>query len=555
MKTRFSKFNNIPELMTMFREIADIQTSETLDLPTPQAEKHNIAVEPTQIQIDMVSDLGERAERIRAGLVPVWEDNMLAITNEGRKLALDQRLINSNLPDDENSKVNVCVKNIYDIWEKTKEKRSTQLVFCDLSTPKSLGTEDYPYELELVNGVWKCKERQFTDVYTDMKRKLIEKGIPENEIAFIHEATTEAKKEELFDKVRTGEIRVLMGSTSKMGAGTNVQDKIIALHNLDCPWTSANLIQRIGRILRQGNENELVHIYNYVTQRTFDAYMYQLIEQKQSFTSQIMTSKTPIRSMEDIDERALDYAEIKALETGNEHIKEKTELEAKTTKLKMLKQSYLNQKYELEELINRKYPQQIKECNETIDNLKEDKKQLTENTKINEDNFSSMVIDNQIYNERAKAGEKILELCKKVTDLKGIYIGEYRGFKMYLEFNSFSKIFQVALKNKQTYRAVLGTDKVGVITRINNALESMDKQLESTTQKLQNIELQCKNAKENLSVPFAQEQELQESLARLKEVNKLLKIGDTKEREVIDIDDEQEEIEEYSNEKVREYAR
>ena len=555
MKTRFSKFNNIPELMTMFREIADIQTSETLDLPTPQAEKHNIAVEPTQIQIDMVSDLGERAERIRAGLVPVWEDNMLAITNEGRKLALDQRLINSNLPDDENSKVNVCVKNIYDIWKKTKEKRSTQLVFCDLSTPKSLGANDNPYQLELVNGVWKCKEREFTDVYTDMKRKLIEKGIPEDEIAFIHEATTEAKKEELFDKVRTGEIRVLMGSTSKMGAGTNVQDKIIALHNLDCPWTSANLIQRIGRILRQGNENELVHIYNYVTQRTFDAYMYQLIEQKQSFTSQIMTSKTPIRSMEDIDERALDYAEIKALATGNEYIKEKTELEAKTTKLKMLKQSYLNQKYELEELINRKYPQQIKECNETIDNLKEDKKQLTENTKINEDNFSTMVLDNQVYNERAKAGEKILELRKNVTDLKGIYIGEYRGFKMYLEFNSFSKLFQVALKNKQTYRAVLGTDKVGVITRINNALESMDKQLESNTQKLENLELQCKNAKENLAVPFAQEKELEESLARLKEVNKLLKIGDTKEREVIDIDDEQEEIEEYSNEKVKEYAR
>lgn len=539
----------------MFREIADIQTAETLDLPTPQAEKNNIAVEPTQIQIDMVSDLGERAERIRAGLVPVWEDNMLAITNEGRKLALDQRLINSNLPDDENSKVNVCVKNIYDIWEKTKDRKSTQLVFCDLSTPKSLGADDNPYELELVNGVWKCKEREFTDVYTDMKRKLIEKGIPENEIAFIHEATTEVKKEELFDKVRSGEIRVLMGSTFKMGAGTNVQDKIIALHNLDCPWTSANLIQRIGRMLRQGNENELVHIFNYVTQRTFDAYMYQLIQQKQEFTSQIMTSKTPIRSMEDIDERALDYAEIKALATGNEYIKEKTELEAKTTKLKMLKQSYLSQKYELEEMIERKYPQQIKECNETIENLKEDKKQLTENTKINEDNFSSMILDNQVYSERANAGEKILELRKNVTDLKGIYIGEYRGFKMYLEFNSFSKIFQVALKNKQTYRAVLGTDKVGVITRINNALESMDKQLESNTQKLENLKLQCKNAKENLAVPFAQEQELQESLARLKEVNKLLKIGDTKEREVIDIDDEQEEIEEHSNEKAREYSR
>lgn len=555
MKTRFSKFNNIPELMTLFREIADIQTAETLDIPMPQAEKHNIAVEPTQIQIDMVSDLGERAEAIRAGLVTVWEDNMLAITNEGRKLALDQRLINSKLPDDENSKVNVCVNNIYDIWEETKERRSTQLVFCDLSTPKSLGTEDNPYELELINGVWKCKEREFTDVYTDMKRKLIEKGIPENEIAFIHEATTEAKKEELFDKVRSGEIRVLMGSTFKMGAGTNVQDKIIALHNLDCPWTSANLIQRIGRMLRQGNENELVHIYNYVTQRTFDAYMYQLIQQKQEFTSQIMTSKTPIRSMEDIDERALDYAEIKALATGNEYIKEKTELEAKTTKLKMLKQSYLSQKYELEEMIERKYPQQIKECNETIENLKEDKKQLTENTKLNEDNFSSMILDNQVYNERTKAGEKILELCKRVNDTKGIYIGEYRGFQMYLEFNTFEKVFQVALKNKQTYRAVLGTDKVGAITRINNALESIDKQLESMTQRLQNIELQCKNAKENLSVPFAQEQELQESLVRLKEVNKLLKIGDTKEREVIDIDDEQENIEKCSTEMVKRYER
>ena len=315
IKTRFAKFHNIPELMTMFREVADIQTAETLKLPTPEVEKHNVAVNATQIQKDMVADLGERAEKIRAGVVKVWEDNMLAITNEGRKLALDQRLINSQLPDDENSNVNPGVKNVYEIWEKTKDKKSTQLVFCDLSTPKSLGADDNPYEMELVNGIWKCKEREFTDVYTDMKRKLIEQGIPENEIAFIHEATSEAKKEELFDKVRSGEIRVLMGSTFKMGAGTNVQDRIIALHNLDCPWTSANLIQRIGRAVRQGNMNELVHIYNYVTQGTFDAYMYQLIEQKQTFTSQIMTSKTPIRSMEDIDERALDYAEIKALAT------------------------------------------------------------------------------------------------------------------------------------------------------------------------------------------------------------------------------------------------
>lgn len=315
LKTRFAKFNNIPELMTMFREIADIQTSETLKLQTPESQKHNVSVEATQIQKDMVTDLGKRAEKIRTGQVRVWEDNMLAITNEGRNLALDQRLINNKLPDNENSKVNVCVKNVYEIWEKTQEKKSTQLVFCDLSTPKSLGSNDKPYEMELVNGIWKCKAREFTDVYTDMKRKLIEKGIPKDEIAFIHEATSEIKKEEMFAKIRSGEIRILLGSTAKMGAGTNVQDKIIALHNLDCPWTSERLIQRNGRALRQGNKNKLVHIYNYVTQGTFDAYMYQLVEQKQTFTSQIMTSKTPIRSMEDIDERALDYAEIKALAT------------------------------------------------------------------------------------------------------------------------------------------------------------------------------------------------------------------------------------------------
>ncbi len=301
--------------MTLFREIADIQTSDTLKLPVPKIEKHNIAVDSTQIQKDMVTDLGERAEKIRAGLVKISEDNMLAITNEGRKLALEQRLINNQLPDDDKSKINICIRNIYEIWEKSKEKKSTQLVFCDLSTPKSLGSEDKPYEMEEINGIWKLKKRQFTDVYTDIKRKLIEKGIPECEIAFIHDATSESKKEELFDKVRNGEIRILLGSTFKMGAGTNIQDKIIALHNLDCPWTSANLIQRIGRAVRQGNENLLVHIFNYVTQGTFDAYMYQLIEQKQTFISQVMISKIPIRSMEDIDERALDYAEIKALAT------------------------------------------------------------------------------------------------------------------------------------------------------------------------------------------------------------------------------------------------
>lgn len=541
--------------MTLFREIADIQTSETLDLPKPKVEKHNIAVEATEIQKDMVADLGERADRIRAGLVKSWEDNMLAITNEGRKLALDQRLINPDLPDDENSKVNACVKNIYNIWKETADKKSTQLVFCDLSTPKALGSTENPYETELINGVWKIRERQFSDVYTDMKRKLIEKGIPEKEVAFIHEATSEVKKEELFDKVRAGEIRILMGSTLKMGAGTNVQDKIIALHNLDCPWTSANLIQRIGRMVRQGNENPLVHIFNYVTKRTFDAYMYQLIQQKQEFTAQIMTSKTPIRSMEDIDERALDYAEIKALATGNEFIKEKTDLETKTTKLKMLKQSYLNQKYELEEMIQRKYPQQIKRCKIEIDNLEQDKKHLQENTSINADNFSPMILENQVYNEKIKAGERILELCKKIKDTKEFYIGEYRGFKMYLEFNTFEKVFQVVLKNMQNYRATLGNDKIGVVTRINNVLDSMEKRIEKGVQELKNWELQCENAKETLEKPFAQEQELQDSLARLKEVNKLLKIGEIKEKEVIDIDDEDDEIDVYTKNRDKEYVR
>ncbi len=540
----------------MFREVADIQTAETLNLPTPDVEKHTIAVEATQIQKDMVVSLGERAEAIRAGLVTVWEDNMLAITNEGRKLALDQRLINNELPDDPNSKVNSCANYVYEMWEKTKNNKSTQLVFCDLSTPKSLGTEDNPFEMEQVNGVWRLKERIFTDVYTELKRKLVEKGIPPDEIAFIHEATSETKREELFSKVRIGEIRVLMGSTLKMGAGTNVQDKIIALHHLDCAWTPDALTQRNGRGIRRGNENPIVHTYNYVTQGTFDAYMYETVERKQKFIGQIMTSKTPVRSMEDVDERALDYAIIKGVATGNPLMQEKTELETKTAKLKMLKQSYLSQKYDLEEMVERKYPQQIKECSETIENLKEDSQYLLENTKINTDNFSPMILNNTIYNERAKAGEKILELCKTIKDTKGVYIGEYRGFKMYLEFNTFEKVFQVALKNKMTYRATLGSDKVGAITRINNALESVSKTIEDNMVRLENLKVQYKNAQDNLSIPFAQENELQESLARLKEVNKELKIGEVKDTEVMDVDDEEnDEIEDFSKVKNKEYER
>ena len=557
IKTRFSRFNNIPELMTLFREIADIQTAETLDLPVPKMERRNIAVEASELQKDMVKKLGERAEAIRSGAVNIRQDNMLNITNEGRKLALDQRLINDMLPDFENSKVNVCANNIYEYWEKYKDKKSTQLVFCDLSVPNKNKT--IPMR-ENEEGVYEIDKEEiqevFTDVYNDLKQKLIAKGIPSEEIAFIHEADTEAKKEAIFDKVRSGEIRVLMGSTLKMGAGTNVQDKIIGVHHLDCTWRSSDFTQRNGRALRQGNENPIVYIFSYVTKGTFDAYMYQLVERKQKSISQIMTSKTPIRSMEDVDERALDYAEIKGLASGNPLIQEKTELEGKVAKLRILKQSYLSQKYDLEDMVKRKLPQQMKEYENRIANLKIDNQYLKENTKLNADNFSTMKIENEIYTEKAKAGEKILSLCKKIKDTESIFIGEYRGFKMELEFNSFEKAFQIVLSNKDSYRAVLGNDKIGVITRLNNVLDSIEKRISYNEMQLQNLEKQFKDAKENMEIPFSKEKELQESSSRLKEVNKLLKIGGKEDREANIFDDEDDiEIEEDTKQKDKDYER
>lgn len=550
--------------MNMFREVADIQTAETLNLPVPKVEKHIVSVDPSEIQKDMVKALGERAELIRSGQVSVYEDNMLNITNEGRKLALDQRIINSMLPDDKNSKVNACVDNVYEFWNKTAEEKLTQLIFCDLSVPVKATTipmvenENEVYEvdkeeLQRIEESEETPEYQFTDVYNDIKKKLIERGVPEEQIAFIHDATTETKREEVFAKVRSGEIRILLGSTFKMGAGTNVQDLGIAFHNLDCPYRPGDLTQRGGRFIRQGNKNPVVHQFNYVTEGTFDAYMYQMVEKKQRYIGQIMTSKTPERSMEDVDEKALDYAEIKAIATGNPLIREKTELETKSTKLKMLKQSYLSQKYELEDMVNKKYPQEITECEKEIQILTEDSEYLKTNTSNTD--FCQMQLDNQIYNEKAKAGEKILELCKKVHDTKGIYIGTYRGFKMYLEFNTFAKVFQVALQNKQTYRATLGTDKLGVITRINNALDSIMKSIPTAQDKLQNLQQQLKTAQENLSVPFAKEQELQETLKRLKEVNAELKIGETSSNEVIEVDDDDIETEECEKQRTREYVR
>jgi len=568
LKTSFSRFYNVPELMNMFREVADIQTAETLNLPVPKLEKHIIEVEPSEIQKQMVQALGERAELIRSGQVSVYEDNMLNITNEGRKLALDQRIINSMLPDEKESKVNACIKYVYDTWKKTADEKLTQLIFCDLSVPNKSSNivmkenEDGVYEVDKEQSAEQTEETPeeiaedeniFTDVYNDIKKKLIEMGVPEEEIAFIHDATTETKKEELFAKVRTGEIRILLGSTFKMGAGTNVQDLGIAYHDLDCPFRPGDLTQRGGRFVRQGNKNPVVHQYVYVTKGTFDAYMYQMVEKKQRGISQIMTSKTPERSIEDIDEKALGFAEIKSIATGDPLIIEKTDLETKSLKLKMLKQSYLDQKYELEDMINKKYPREIAECEKEIANLTEDNEYLKANT-TNLD-FCPMQIENQIYKEKVKAGEKILELCKKVNDTKGIYIGTYRGFKMYLEFNPLAKVFQVALQNKQTYRAILGTDKLGIITRINNTLEAIIKSIPTTQDKLQNLQQQLKTAQENLSIPFAKEQELQETLKRLQYVNSKLKIGEISKNEIIEVDDDEIEVEDYEKQRKREYVR
>lgn len=545
-KTRFAKFHNLPELMALFKEVADIQTADTLNLPTPEVENHNIVVKPSEIQKDMVRELGERAEKIRGGSVDAKIDNMLKITNEGRKLALDQRLINPLLEDAETSKVRTCVDNIYDIYINSNDEKLTQLVFCDLSTPKILGTEDNPYEMEEINGIWKIKERQFTDAYTDLKRKLIEKGIPENEIAFIHEADTETKKKELFSKVRTGNVRILVGSTFKMGAGTNVQDRLVAIHHLDCPWRPSDLTQRNGRMIRQGNRNKKVHVYTYVTEGTFDAYLYQLVEQKQKFISQIMTSKTPMRTMEDIDEKALSYGEIKALATGNPKILEKTNLDSEVAKLKLLKQNFMSQKYDLQDKTLKYFPQEIAKSNERIAAMEEDIIKLQEYTKPNSDGFSPMKFDNQTYSDKENAGKKLLECCKELKSMEEKEIGEYRGFKMKLAFNSFSKNFKLTLKNKYHYMVELGSDVFGNITRINNCLESIEKDIPKERDWLDNLNHQLENAKVEVQKEFPQEQELQDKEKRLEALNIELKLNE-QDKELLG--DEEEEKQDKSHNK------
>ena len=508
-KTRFAKFHNLPELMSMFKEVADIQTAETLNLPTPEFENINIVVKPSEIQEEMVKALGERAEKIRSGTVDAKEDNMLKITNEGRKLALDQRLINPLLPDSESSKVNSCCENIYRIWNENSEKKSTQLVFCDLSTPKDLKG----YEKE-----------EFTDIYNELKKKLIQKGIPPDEIAFIHEADTEVKKKELFSKVRKGQVRVLIGSTQKMGAGTNVQDKLIATHHLDCAWKPSDLTQRNGRMIRQGNENKKVYVYSYVTEKTFDSYMYQLVEQKQKFISQIMTSKSPSRTMEDIDDKALTYGEIKALATGNPKILEKTSLDTDVAKLKLLKQEFMNQKYLLEDKIIKYFPEEITRLNNKIGAMEEDTVKLQEYTSA--DGFSPMKINGVTYTEKQEAGKRLLQSINDLKSMETREIGEYRGFTMEISFDSITRNIRLKLKNKFSYSIDLGTDSIGNITRINNCLENIAKDIPHERDLLDNTYFQLENAKQESQKEFPKEQELQEKLRKLEEINTELKINE-----------------------------
>lgn len=507
-KTRFAKFYNLPELMAMFKEVADIKTADTLNLPTPTPHYHNVAVKPSDFQKAMVAELGERAEKVRNNQVDASVDNMLKITNDGRKLALDQRMINPLLPDFEDSKINACIDNIFMIWQENADKKSAQLVFCDLSTPKP--------------------DAEFS-VYTDIRKKLIERGVPKSEISFIHEAKTEAQKQELFKKVRKGEVRILFGSTQKMGAGTNVQNKLIALHDIDCPWRPSDLEQRSGRIIRQGNENTDVDVYRYVTEETFDAYLYQLVEGKQKFASQIMTSKSPVRSAEDIDDTALSYAEIKMLATGNPYIREKMDLDIQVQKLRLYKSHYLSEKYELEDKIIKFYPQEISLLTARVDGLKADLEIAKAHPKEVDGKFAGMVIDGYSYTEKAEAGQMIIEACKAKTTSEPTPLGEYRGFKMELEFDTFERAYAVKLKGHFTHSVTLGTDVYGNITRIDNAADNIEARLHKAEEQLENTKAQLETAKVEVEKPFAQEDELKQKMTRLTELNALLDMdkGDT----------------------------
>ncbi len=511
-KTRFAKFYNLPELMTMFKEVADIQTADMLNLPVPDANYHNIVLKPSEHQKEMVASLSERAEKVRNRMVDSSTDNMLLITNDGRKLALDQRLINPMLPDSDTGKVAACADNVFEIWQRTADQRSTQMVFCDLSTPHNDGK---------------------FNVYDDLRDKLIAKGIPAEEIAFIHSANTETQKKEMFGKVRSGQIRVLLGSTQKMGAGTNVQKRLIALHHLDCPWRPSDLQQREGRIIRQGNDNPEVDIYTYVTENTFDSYLYQLVEGKQKFIGQVMTSKSPVRSAEDIDETALSYAEIKALCTGNPYIKEKMDLDIAVQRLKLLKANHLSQRYVLEDQIIKVFPQKIAAYEQRIEGYKADMAHLETHTQPNEDGFSPMEVEGTVHTDKKAAGSAILAACKALTSPDAVPLGQYRGFSMDLSFDTVQRTFVITLKNELRHTVSLGTDILGNVQRLDNALAGLGNTLKACEDQLADTQVQFANAKVAVEQPFPQEDELKTKTARLDELNILLNL-DKRENEIVD---------------------
>ena len=487
-----------------------------LKLPVPEAEYENVVLKPSEFQKDMVASLAERAEAVRDRQVQPYEDNMLKITNDGRKLALDQRLLNDMLPDEENSKASTCVEKAYKIWENTKEQKSAQLIFCDLSTPKGDGT---------------------FNVYEDIKNKLMEKGVPENEIAFIHDANTELRKAELFAKVRSGQVRFLLGSTAKMGAGTNVQDRLIALHHLDVPWRPSDIEQQEGRILRQGNQNDKVKIFRYVTEGTFDSYSWQLIENKQKFIGQIMTSKSPVRSCEDVDEAALSYAEVKALATGNPYIKEKMDLDIQVSKLKLMKANHTSQKYRMEDNITQHYPHQIAVFKERIEGFSADMEKYAKNKPEDKEQFF-MQVGGKSYTDKKEAGTAIIAMCKEIKGINASAdVGEYLGFKLNVTFDSFNNKFVMNVKGAMSHPMEVGSDPLGNITRINNVLEAMPVQLEEAQTKLSNVEHQLETAKAEVDKPFPQEAELSEKLERLAELNALLNM-DEKGDDAIGMDDD-----------------
>ena len=527
-KTRFAKFYNLPELIALFKECADIQTPDMLNLPIPKAEYENVVLQPSEHQKEMVASLAGRAEAVRDRRVEPHEDNMLKITNDGRKLALDQRLINPLLPDEEHSKVNALVQKAYEIWDRTKADKSAQLIFCDLSTPKIVG------KTTAADGEKIVEAEVFDDVYHDIKRKLMNRGVPEEEIAFIHEANTELRKTELFGKVRSGQVRFLIGSTQKMGAGTNVQDRLVALHHLDVPWRPSDIEQQEGRILRQGNRNDTVSIFRYVTEGTFDSYSWQVIENKQKFISQIMTSKSPVRSCEDVDEAALTYAEVKALATGNPYIKEKMDLDIQVSRLKLMKANHTSQIYRLEDNIAKNYPKQIEILQERIRGFQTDMETVQKNLPADKDNFS-MKVGNRIFTDKKEAGTAILAMCQEMDSLQQmVEIGEYAGMKMKVTFDSFNRKFVMSLKGELSHNFELGSDAFGNITRLHNVLGGMAGELSEAETKLNNVAHQLETAKIEVQKPFPAEEELKEKMERLAELDALLNMDEKGETQVLE---------------------